>query len=308
MPLGVHGLPPEDPRVLEAYAAQHRRWEEAPYSDGGEPKSNTFAWAVDLYKASHKWDALAPSTRQNRTAILKRYVDKEGDWPLSLITTDMLEANLYAKGGNAAVNELKALRGVFGHLKKLRLIKKDPTAGVEIERPKTKGYPTAGPEEIQRFQERWEVGTTERLIFDLALFTGAARTDLSRLSRRNVKGELLTYARQKTGAVAEIPLTAELREVIARTPDIAPAFILTSKGQPYASGSMGNLFADAAVEVGMTARLHGLRKAFCVYWAEKGVSTHQIAAMAGHTTLSEVERYTRAADRKRIVSLLIGKA
>lgn len=55
----------------------------------------------------------------------------------------------------------------------------------------------------------------------------------------------------------------------------------------------------------MVAWLHGLRKAFCVYWAEKGATTHQIAAMAGHMTLGEVERYTRAADRLKTVKLLV---
>jgi hypothetical protein len=58
----------------------------------------------------------------------------------------------------------------------------------------------------------------------------------------------------------------------------------------------------------MVARLHGLRKAFCVYWAQKAVSTHQIAAMAGHLTPKEVERYTRAADRLKMVKLLVGEA
>ena len=55
----------------------------------------------------------------------------------------------------------------------------------------------------------------------------------------------------------------------------------------------------------MVARLHGLRKAFCIYWAEKRATTHEIAAMAGHLTLAEVERYTRAADRTRMVKLLV---
>lgn len=60
------------------------------------------------------------------------------------------------------------------------------------------------------------------------------------------------------------------------------------------------MFGDAAKAAGVSARLHGLRKAFCVYWAERGATSNEIAAMAGHMTLSEVERYTRAADRKRM--------
>lgn len=151
----------------------------------------------------------------------------------------------------------------------------------------------------------WQIGTVERLIFDLALYTGAARADLAVLSRKNIVDSVLQYRRQKSKGAAQVPMTTELRTVIARTPHIAPAFILSRKGKPYKAESLGNLFRDAATKAGMVARLHGLRKAFCVYWAEKGASTHQIAAMAGHMTLGEVERYTRAADRVRMVKLLV---
>ncbi len=201
--------------------------------------------------------------------------------------------------------EYKALKPVFTHLHKLRYISKNPMHSVEIERPKIHGFAVADADDIERFQERWPVGTTERLVFDLALLTGAARIDLAVLGRKHIKGDLLVYRRHKAKALAEVPITAELRKVIARTPDIAPAFILSERGKPYAKDSLGNLFGDAARAAGIDARLHGLRKAFCVYWAEKGATTHQIAAMAGHMSLSEVERYTRAADRTRLVKLLV---
>ncbi len=55
----------------------------------------------------------------------------------------------------------------------------------------------------------------------------------------------------------------------------------------------------------MTAPLHGLRKAFCVYRAEKEAAPHQNHAMAGHVTLGKVTRYTRAADRRKLVRLLV---
>lgn len=45
---------------------------------------------------------------------------------------------------------------------------------------------------------------------------------------------------------------------------------------------------------------HGLRKAAARRLAEIGCSAHQIAAITGHATLAEVQRYTKAADRKRM--------
>jgi integrase len=38
--------------------------------------------------------------------------------------------------------------------------------------------------------------------------------------------------------------------------------------------------------------MHGLRKAAARPLAEAGCTTHEIAAITGHKTLSEVERYT----------------
>lgn len=303
--LEVHGLHPSDPRVFAAYCAEHARWEEKA-AGVAKPKGGSFAWAVDLYQATPGWKTgLEASTKQNRDAIYRRYKKAQGDRPLITITRDDIEAALVAKGGHAAVNELKALRPVFAYAHKLKLIPADPTAGLKLERPESEGFPTATAEEIDSFQQHWPIGTKERLVFDLALYTGAARVDLAKLGRKHMSERLLSFKRQKTGITAEVPLTSELRAVIARLPDIAPAFILTEYGQPYAAASLGNLFGDAARAVGMEARLHGLRKAFCVYWAEKGVSTSQIAAMAGHMSLSEVDRYTRAADRKRMVELLV---
>ena len=304
--LGVHGLHPTDPKVLAAWAAEHARWQDMP-PDTDTPKAGTFAWALDLYTSGNKkWkDEYSEATQKNRSAIFDRYRKAQGNRPVSTIKRADIERALYATGGWAAVNETKALKPVFEHLRRLRFVRENPFAGIELDRPKIKGFPVAEADDIATFQERWPIGTRERLIFDLGLYTGAARVDLAKLGRKNVKGDLLVYQRQKSGITAQVPLTTELISVIDRTPDIAPAFILSALGKPYTAESLGNYFRDAAVEAGIHARLHGLRKAFCIYWAEKGSSTHQIAAMAGHMSLSEVERYTRAADRERMVKLLV---
>lgn len=303
--LELSGLHPTDSRVFAAYCAEHARWEERA-AGTAKPRGGSFAWAVSLYQATAEWKTgLEESTKQNRGAIYRRYIKAQGDRPLTTITRDDIEAALITKGGNAAVNELKALRPVFAHAHKLKFIGADPTFGLKMARPKSKGFPTASADDIERFQKRWPIGTRERLIFDLALLTGAARADLAKIGRRHMRDGLLTFERQKTGITAEVPLKPDLLAVIARTPDIAPAFILSEHGKPFTAASLGNLFGDAAREAGITARLHGLRKAFCVYWAEQRATTSQIAAMAGHMSLSEVERYTRAADRKRMVKLLV---
>ena len=44
----------------------------------------------------------------------------------------------------------------------------------------------------------------------------------------------------------------------------------------------------------------GLRKAAARRLAEAGCTAHQIAAITGHRTLAEVQRYTQAADQGRL--------
>ncbi|MEO1639479.1 MAG: tyrosine-type recombinase/integrase [Pseudomonadota bacterium] len=306
--LEVHGLHPTDPKVPAAWAAEHARWQDMP-PDTETPAAGTFAWAMDLYTSGNgTWAKYAKGTRDARAAIFRRYRKSQGTRPVKTITSEAIERALYSKGGHGAVNEYKALKPVFEHLRRLGFIRKNPMVGIQLDKPKIQGFPVADAEDIAAFQERWPIGTRERLIFDLGLYTGAARTDLAKLSRKNIKGDLQVYERQKSGIKARVPLTAELRQVIDRTPDIAPAFILTKAGRPFKAESLGNEFGDAARAASMASRLHGLRKAFCIYWAENDATTHQIAAMAGHMSFSEVERYTRAADRERMVKLLVGVA
>jgi integrase len=306
--LGVHGLEPSNPKVKAAYWAEHARWQDMPPATA-TPNANSFAWGLDIYlSGSHSWKEYAHGTKKSRMAIFNRYRTAQGTRALSSITTGDIEAALYAKGGHGAANELKALKPVFHHLKKLRIIPKNPAADVELDTPAIKGFPTTSADEIEAFIKRWEVGTRERLIFDLGLYTGAARVDLARLGRHHIQGNILTFSRHKSKVETYVPLTSDLRAVINRTPDISPTFILNTYGKPYTSESLGNLYGDAARAAGITSRLHGLRKAFCVYWAENGKTTQQIMAMSGHLSLAEVERYTKAADRKRIIQLIAGAA
>jgi len=45
-----------------------------------------------------------------------------------------------------------------------------------------------------------------------------------------------------------------------------------------------------------------LTKSRMILHAERGANIHQIAAWSGHETLKEIERYTRAAEKRRLLS------
>jgi Phage integrase family len=69
------------------------------------------------------------------------------------------------------------------------------------------------------------------------------------------------------------------------------------------------MVSTAIHEAGLPDRCkpHGLRKAAARRLAEAGCSASEIAAITGHKTLAEVERYTRAADQVRLAQQAIRK-
>jgi integrase len=66
--------------------------------------------------------------------------------------------------------------------------------------------------------------------------------------------------------------------------------------------SISALVARAARAAGLPrdCKTHGLRKAALTRLADLGSSTHEIAAVSGHRSLREVERYTATANQLRL--------
>ena len=144
------------------------------------------------------------------------------------------------------------------------------------------------------------------MAFATLLYTGLRRGDAARIGRHHINNGVLSIDQAKVEggeqAHLEIPLHPRLAEIIAATPTIGIKTLLTtSAGRPFSVGGFGNRFreqCDAAGCTGLSA--HGLRKATARRLAEAGCTAHQIASITGHASLREVERYARAADRKRM--------
>jgi integrase len=107
----------------------------------------------------------------------------------------------------------------------------------------------------------------------------------------------------------EIPVHPKLREIIDATPTVGvKTFLVTHFGNPYTAPGFGNWFRELCDQAECPdVSAHGLRKATARRLAEIGCSANQIASITGHASLSEVQRYTRAADRKRMAREAMSK-
>jgi len=77
-------------------------------------------------------------------------------------------------------------------------------------------------------------------------------------------------------------------------------FLLTEFGKPFTANKFGNNFKDWCRQADLPhCSAHGIRKATATALADAGATTHEIMAITGHQALEEVERYTKAANRKK---------
>jgi integrase len=109
-------------------------------------------------------------------------------------------------------------------------------------------------------------------------------------------------AQQKTKAKLLIPLHPRLKELLAVWPRDQMVILSTSTASRSRRPASATGWPTRSRRPGylITASRMGLRKAAARLLAEAGCTTHQIMAVTGHKSLSEVERYTKAAQQKRL--------
>lgn len=154
-------------------------------------------------------------------------------------------------------------------------------------------------EQLAIYEKRWPLGTRERLVYASLLYSGQRGGDVVKMMRPDAKGRTLKLVQQKTGTPLTIPIHPEWRKAINAGPSHGVYLIGDSKGRPIKRPMLTLIIADAARKAGLPkeCKAHGLRKALLRRLAEAGKSAKQIAAMSGHKSLKEIERYTEAADQ-----------
>jgi integrase len=180
--------------------------------------------------------------------------------------------------------------------------KDNPTTGVKRVKSRTDGFHTWTEAEIAQFEATHPVGTKARLALALLLYAAQRRSDVVGIGRQHIRDGVLHLRQKKTGAALAIPVHQELARIIAAAPSGNLTLLTTSFRKPFTAAGFGNWFRDQCNEAGLPAQCaaHGLRKAACRRLAEAGCSANVIASISGHRTLTEVSRYTKAADQERM--------
>jgi integrase len=96
-------------------------------------------------------------------------------------------------------------------------------------------------------------------------------------------------------------VSEELQKALEATPRKHVTVINTEYGKPFTVDGFSGFMRDAIRAAGLppSCQPHGSRKTVGRLLADTGATAHDIMAALGHTTLTEAERYTREADRRR---------
>lgn len=274
--------------------------------------SGTIKWGWLRYKQSADWKALASSTQDQRDNIMSHVIEASGDKPISALNRASIQAGIDSRGNTPfqAKNFLQTMSQFCKWLVQDKKLSSDPTAGLKVKKPKTRGFLEWTYEEVQRYEQRWPRGTRERVMLDVYMYTGLRRGDAARVGPGHVYENTISLATEKSQGqtVVHLPLLAALQETLAAGPTGKLSFICKQDGMPYVKESLGNAFKEACVAAGVLDKsAHGLRKAAATRAAENGATANELMAIFGWIDIKEAELYTRRADRKRLAMQAMNK-
>jgi enterobacteria phage integrase len=273
------------------------------------PALGTIAALIVSYMKSGAYLNLRATTKRGYASRIEALRAEHGHRAVSGLTRERIEAGILARYHDrpgAALSLLKMLRVLIHHAMSLDdrnplKLRHDPSAG--IKRPKAGEIRAWTDAETAAFERRWPLESKERTAYALMLYVGAARADVYRMTWRQIDEITsgVTYTRSKTGVSIEINLHQELRRALEHAARDHVTILNTAFGRPFTAAGFSQFMRHAIKAAGLPieCKPHGLRKTLGRRLADDGATAHQIMAVLGHTTLTEAERYTREADRRR---------
>ena len=247
--------------------------------------------------------ALKPSTKVTYRRIAEKLRNKTGNEKIHSLTRIKIQKVIdrMSDRPTAANRLISILRLICANAIQIGLIKENPAIDVKGYSRKTNGFHTWTDGELAQFREHWPIGTRERLAFELMLGTASRRSDAVRLGWQHLQNGFIRIVQQKTGAQVDLPVPEELKACLEDLGRNNMTFLVTKHGKPFSDKGFGNWFKQACISAGLPhCTSHGLRKAMSRLLAEAGATAMEIKSITGHSSMKEVEVYTRAAEQKRL--------
>ncbi|GAM97570.1 phage related integrase [alpha proteobacterium U9-1i] len=305
--------PDPSPGTFDALAVTYYR---SPNFLGLKPSTQTtYRREIDRWREDHGAKRVVHLQRQHiREQMAARYYGLSLADYKDLVAkrqTPKFDPENETGGPEAANNLLKVVRVLcaFAVDDDPAWRRDNPALGIKKFKTSGDGFVPWSENDIAKYLKRWGAGTRQRLALLLLLYTGQRRSDVIQMGRQHRSGATLRVKQSKTSAQLVIPLHPDLKAVLGTLPKDGLAYLTTQYGKPFKDGaSFGNQFSEWCRTAGLQDRsAHGLRKSATIRLVEAGCTTKQVAAITGHASLREIERYAKAAEQEKLARQAIAR-
>lgn len=290
------------PEFTEIYHAWLKQRPIPVASNNVEPR--TFDDLILRYYSSMNWKSITNErTKRVYRGEIERFRIKYGERQVSGMTAARLSKLMagMADTPSAANNLKKRLAQLFDFAIMLGWQTNNPAKAVKSFKIKGDGITAWEEAQIDQFVKTHPIGTKPHLALALLLYTAQRRSDVVVMGRQHIEGDGIRVKQLKTGKSLLIPVHPKLWDAIEACPSGNMAFLVNSHGHPFQRDYFGNWFrkqCDKAELKGYSA--HGLRKAASRRMAELGLSNQVIKSITGHSSDSEVARYTKSVSQEKL--------
>lgn len=281
-----------------------------------KPRSFKAAWRL-LRTEDPEWRALGPDIMTAQTRIAEKFmmaevVDGEGvtfgDVEVAFLKRKHVKALLARKSEtpHAAAHLLRVIRKLVGVALDQEWIENDPTYRVKY-RPAYKGWKAWPDEMLDKFEARWPIGTTPRLVYSLALYFGHRRSDVTKVRPEDFKETIHNVVQQKTGKALVLPIHPNLQDALDAINDLEERefVVMTAWGKPFSPKGLTVRMRQWTKAAGMPPgyTLHGLRKTLGKQLALHKATTRGLMDVLGHDNIEHAELYSREAEQAIMAAL-----
>jgi integrase len=282
------------------------RAEPRPIGETRAKPNSIDAALVSFYRSTTFLNLASSSQRAFRQSLERDFRPIVGVAPLAHLRPKHIITLISEKADKTPTGArllLSAIRSFARHCVAVELIERDPSIGIKGPEIGSDGFATWTEDQIRRFEDHHPIGGLARLAEGLHVFTAQRTSDVIRMGWQHVRDGVIRLTQQKTGMAVAIPIHPKLKPILdalPRTADLSFLYAATGKrfGQSFYNAQWRKWCAEAGLP--KECKPHGLRKAAARRLAEAGCNVHEIAAITGHRTLSEIQRYTEKVDRERL--------
>jgi integrase len=257
---------------------------------------------ISAYKASPEWARLADASRATYGTYLKVLEADPHTAVASVKRRDILalrDAIATARGPGAATGFIRAASALFTWAVDREWIDNTPVTRIKA---LPKGHlPTWTADQVRTALAKLPEHLRRAVV--LALHTGQRRGDLVAMRWDHYDGRTLRFTQQKTGRAMVLAVSPELHAELEAWRQTRQTLTLLhdAQGQPWVAQRLTERLKRALTIHGLPGLgIHGIRKHVAATLADRGATTHEIAAITGHRTLGMVALYTAQADQERL--------